>query len=916
MMSDTDLGFIESSSISVYKVQSKIIDGLIKEYRSKGMFINRHAMDSKRQEIEAKIRSKNRVFSASYVAPREKITAEYFNESFSDIYIDLYTLYQQMALMSVDNSRLSITSKDSLLRTKAAINETITQLRLYRFLKLNPQYDDAKFVSFINATNRTKLNPKAEVDIKTRKLKGPTSDTSRLSVARFNLDSVNAEIKHYGGGVSTRDEVTFGIDKSIDDNTETFFADVVLTEGIPNHTYRLSHSKSLKKLGSGWQDGCKFKSNGIVFETIYTFSKTARCNQIRIYPIADYPLKLVDICYKNSDLSDTWKPIPGFDPDNYPETLDWIEWNGHRFHASQIKVVFEQANYSTKIFHLPGNIAKNNQLWAQIIDKNYQESIHNIDLDEVLADKIAVHPEYLSYLNELNDLQENIYNTSLIKESEIKHYDVAESLQEVTLSHMAKTDVDYAREFTDRITQRKPKIEAKRLQFIYGLRSIEINDKTYKPFSFYESQKFTSNSNINEIELDTNENHIESLDGLTTEPYQLTSTEWEIEVGNGIYFPIAPYKNMIEDDDGNRFVKVRDEVLIINRQNRNAITRFKAFLNGNINKPSVLVRKNGVRVSPLAINSGLGGQSWEENYTIDLTSDNRIKINFNDKYFDKRSIYTISYNADSSAAILDLKESLNSDTLEEPEKFRGVEESNRIDLKHYPYIEYGIINDDINWTQDDEEVSRWRFVPSSLNYSVGTISISGNTVSGDSTTWVTNGVKELVTGEFNGLTGAALKVPGDNRIYKIESVEDEDSLTLSDPFETGFLPNGSEATGLPYVIGKIKEIDGQYFGLDNSVYEPLKVYVSDVKALNKTNYNTLEHESFLPVSSQNRIFEYLQAGKYIYFNAPIEGEIEVEYRYLTEYVKVNATLRSHKSYGATATPEISDYMLRLKTSKL
>lgn len=915
-MTDTNLGFITEVSSGLPRIQRAAVLALIEEQRRQNLFVNRQQMSEVQQKILAETRSRGRAFTAPFAANRAPITAEYFNDAFDRIKVDLTILYNQIGIMSSDNARLQAVTNSNFISTKASINELITQLRLFRFLKLNPEFSDAKFVQFANATNRTRFLPKADVDKKSRQLKMPLEQVARLGTSRFNLDRVIGEVTHFGGGISGRDNVNFGIDKSLDDNPETFFADLVLSQGIPSHTYRLSHTSNQRRLGSGWQKGHRFESHGLVFEMKYLFSKTASCNQLRLYPIADYPVRIVDLAYKTSDSVEDWTPVPDFDPANYEETLDWIEWNGRRFHMTQLKVVFEQANYTTNIYHLPTDMLKNNQLWSQILDNGYQSIIHDIELDEVVADKIAVEPGVLPYLNELNDLGVSISKVDLRGSGGRREYDVAETLQGLAIEQMARTNPSEGRNSFDPAIQTSALTEVKRLQFVCGLRVVEVNDNSYVPFSFYESQKFESTSNILEVELATTEEHQTIPDAILGKPFNLTSVEWEIEAGENTFFPIAPVQNKTTTDNGNVFVEIKDEVMVLNKRDNFSITRFPVYSTGTAVAP-IQIRKNGTRLNPMIPNSGLGGQAPQLSYTTEFMSNGHVKVAFNDKYFDQRAVYTISYWAKEEAATIDINDRINSDKTVEPETFDGVDKDNRVQLKYYPYVEYEIVNNADTWIQDDPNIPKWRFVPTTENYTQGTVDVTGGTtVTGYSTNWITGGAQELLTGLVNGISGAAFQLVGDSRIYPISGFTSSEGLVTYDPIETGFLPVGSQATGLPYVIGKVQELDGQNYGLTNVNYEPIEIYVNDVKAINRTDYSTLEHQAFIPVDPSSRIFEYIQAGKNIYFNANIDGKIEIEYRYLTEYLKVNATLRSHKPVNAVTTPLIKDYTVRLKTSKI
>jgi hypothetical protein len=816
-----------------------------------------------------------------------------------------------MAIYSSDLNRLKTVQEDSFIKTKSNILEVLNQLRLFRFLKLNPEYQDAKYINFNTATNRSTAKPKAVVDIQTKKLKLPLDSSQRLAVERFNFQKATATIEQFGGGILTTDPA-FPIENSMDESPDTFWFVTVMSDGIPSHRYRVSHSAN-RQLGSGIQYGNVFESKGMIFSIEYNFSKSIYCNQIKLFPIANYPVRVIDLAYKTNELSTDWLTVPNFDPLDYEETLSWIEWNGPRFGMVTLKLVIEQQNYEKKSLHLPKNLAYNNQLWSQIANSEYNSIVHNIELTEIIADKIAVEPSQLLYLNELNDLGIELSDRDVSNSS--RKIEVIDAIKDVIKKHANQS-----------LEEDTSIIEIKNNFYTCGLRSVEINDNVYQPFGFYESQKFESNANILEVSIETNETHRTVRDGMTANPFYRTSIEWELQTSDNTVFPIVPIQYMSEiyptgTTESQKYCSINDEMLIVNRQTFTAITRFPvpSWVSSSSTSPIVIIRRNGNRLSPIVINSRVGGQPNKYNYKIEYITNNGyryIKVVFNSETFDGRSIYTISYQASYDSAVIDLNSLIDSERVIQPEAFNSTDRDNKVQIKYYPYVEYEIVNSETAWTYNDN--GTWTFTPSYNNYAIGQVSIDPANqyrIVGTNTTWLT-GVTELLTGAIEGRTGAHFKFVGDSNIYKIQTVQSNTGILLDRIVETGFLSAGAAPTGLRYVIGKTIEIDNTVYGLEDVTYEPIKVYVNDIKAINKTNYESLEYPAFTPQDNTTRSYEYIQAGKNIYFNVPINGKIEVDYRYLTQYIKVNALLRSNKVIKATDTPIVEDYTIRIKNSKI
>lgn len=911
-MSETSQKFISSYDSSVPSVQKKLVDSLLNERSRQGFIVTRGQRDV---EVEVKYANLGgKFFSYEDIVPQTTIRGDKFNTDFENIFLDLQTLYAQLAVISSNKSKILAITNDAFIKTRSAINALINQLRLFRFLKSNQEYQDGKYISFTESTNRTSLNPVAVIDSKSKKLKLPLSNDNRYAIGRFNLDRTTAEVSHYGGGIVGSSEGNFAIDNTLDSNPENFWAQSVLIDSLPSYSLLLSHNSNYRKLASGIQNGHVYESNGIVFDLKYQFYKTVHTNNIRLQPIADYPVRVLDIAYKTSTLSSDWITIPDFDPTNYDETLDWIEWNGPRIYMTDLKITIEQQNYTTNIYHIPADLVSNNQLWTQIIDKSFDETVHNLVIDEVISDKIQADPRLITLLNEEYDLNNKLFEQGM-SGKKTRIYDFIERAKGSITNAITKSDSFFEGK---KLFSQAPLVEIKKLQYVCGVRSIEVNDYQYQPFGAYESQKFDTSSNPLEISIDTNEEHRYYTDGITGIKFKNTSIEYEVEIGSNTRIPIAPSNDIIDTSIGTQ-VSVTDEIMIINDQTLTAITRFyvPAFDSNLI--PSIQIRKNGNRYSPLVLNSTVTGAS-KYNYTssyVTVNGHRYIKIVFNGSTFDSRSIYTISYMASIDAAVIDINSNFDSEVTPEPERFTETDKDNKVSLKYFPYVEYSIINNDKVWHQQGTE-QVWEFVPALTNYTLGRITFDTGTpytITGNGTFWEDAGIRGFITGSFYELSGASIQIVGDTNIYPISGVLSNSGLTLSTPIDYGFLPSGVLPTGMQYIIGKTVDIDGTTYGLSNTTYEPVKVYVNDIKSTNMTDYTTLRHNAFIP-QDVTRVYEYIQAGKHIYFNAPINGTIEVVYNHMSEYIKVNALLRNHSVVNPTDTPVISDILIKIKDSKI
>jgi len=96
------------------------------------------------------------------------------------------------------------------------------------------------------------------------------------------------------------------------------------------------------------------------------------------------------------------------------------------------------------------------------------------------------------------------------------------------------------------------------------------------------------------------------------------------------------------------------------------------------------------------------------------------------------------------------------------------------------------------------------------------------------------------------------------------------------------------------------------YTLSENRYTPITITVGGVLANNITNYETLEHPSFSIASRKDNQYQYIQAGKRIYFNQPIIGkEIKVQYNWITNYIALLGTLRCNKLSNPDLTPKVN-----------
>ncbi len=851
-------------------------------------------------ELETlRIRAEDRPFFRAIIAQAtalEPISSRAWNDAQKRIYVDLYALYSTLQLTSERDLYSGELTREKFLQTRAAILKIINEVRLYQFLKANPEYQDAKFINFHAALNETDKRPKAVVDSDVRLLElGPRSRDTQTR-ENFDLRSTQVEIQVLGGtpGGFHND---FNPERMLDANPESFWADMTVCDGPILQEYHPCGDGGL---------GLKIDSEGVLVHVILTLSHVGIANNLRILPFGEFPVRVIDIGYKESIAQGQWMLLPNFQIEE--PTLDWIEVNFEPRTVAQLRITLEQTNYKLNTYHLPEHLVRNAVVWQQIGQESFDNTVAQVHIDGRSEGLLQVNPSELNRLLAIDDFRAALSIDLHSGTDRSRQYSDMASSVHAASEALSQPDPRLADEvnfpvFGTKLSTTRATLELKKYEYVYGLRSVELNNILYQPVGFYSSQKFVSDATVLDVGLTTEERHPTFNDGLGD--YYKTSTEWEIELGRDRRFAIAPKNWDVEGD-----LVVPDEHLVFDRLTMSAVTRLP------IADKATVLRKNGTRVrfdkysvetlvteNPYVVNP-VAPEFRNRNAVPVGTQVGRGLITFLDPdEYEPNAEYTLQYVAQPGSDELQIDGIINSTALLEPEVFEKTNRDHAILLTRFPYVDYNIVNSD-SWTRDDDLDAKWRFRPTLPNYKSGTVTtVNGSpNITGSATQWLAN----IDMTEVN-----VFRIKGEASFYKIQSVSSDGLLTLTETYK------GDSDSALEYNAGQYFESDGILYAFEQSVYEPVRVFVNDVKAYNLTDYVTLEHQAFTDISRAGRQYQYIHAGNVLYFNVPIDGaRIEVYYSWLTEYVRVNAALRCNLPVQTVLTPQVNSARVELRTSKL
>lgn len=795
----------------------------------------------------------------------DRISSEDWNKFVESVFIDLRTIYDSIASLESVSKQMDNVTKADLTQTKAAILKAINQLRVYQFLRRYPQYQDLKLIDFIRGINSDKRTPQAVIDSDIRTLELAPKSYRVISANRAQNRRTVVNVTILGPGKKTGFDNKFSKENIIDTNPNNFWVEVLSSTAPISFIYEAS-----------WGS---YQTKGMVAEVELDFSHVERANNMKLLPFSDYPYNIIDICYKESR-DGNWITLPNFSIKNAIE--DWSEFDFSYITIDTLRVVIEQPNYTRNISNVPTSLINRNALWSLLKEDEYRKEIHEIDLTTRQQGIIDVEPEQLTKLTMLDDVDSSLNDLSFNASQKNKYNDYSKYID--VLNDLADTISpgvgNEIREISSGKTN-EDEDSIKRIityDYLVGIRILQLSSVIYSPLGYYSSGEFVLNGTPVEVQLDTEETHPEFVEDDGVVPYRRTSVEYELEISPNSRFPIVPISTL----DGANYL-VRDELI--------KLTRGNGRLRFTPSASSVTIRKNGKRISMLLV-----------------TLDGR-NINIQDA--DKNAIYTATYVVSEDATKVNFSEALNSTRLSSPEEFSTTDKENKITLKYYPYIIYEVVRDSRFWVKRGDDAI-WDWNPDFFPISTGSIAIN----SGSTTITLTkDSVGDL---DFSDVTFS-----GDIRIWiqntnEILSVDiDSPSAPTSTVAYLQDLYTGSSITSSRFILGRAVELDGTVFGLNIGFYEPISVFVNGIKAKNMTDYFSRQHPALTPIDqTKEKNYQFIQAGKNLYFNGPIEGKITVQYNWLAQYLKLIATLRCNIPVQTIFTPKIDTAKLRVKTTEL
>ena len=827
----------------------------------------------------------------------DPISSERWNAAQERIYADLRTLYAALNIGYIDQAWRSESAREKFRLSKAAILAVLRELRLYEFLRANPDWQDAKFVNFSDSRNETEARPVAVVDPQTRLLELAPRAQQVQSRVQFAGSSTRITVEHLGGGRVSSAGKGFEPERAIDYHEDTFWAQMVMADGPIRQEYVPSGDAGL---------GSRITGLGAMCHVYLWFDRARVANSFRILPFGPFPVRVIDVAYKESDAQTDWKTLPNFRVED--PTLDWIKVHFPVTSLVSMRVTLEQSNYRTALYHLPADLVRNGHLWTRISADRQTQLLHELSLTTAEQARVDVSPSDLAILEASKEFRDAIAGSDISGGRE-NVYGAAVATLKAGVDSLSKIDPSLSQAALEPVQEVAPTVEktlaVRTYEYGYGIREARLDLTLYEPMGHWASPIYRSTSSVLAVSLETEETHQAFDDGMGS--YYKTSVEWEVDAGRGRRYPILPLSAVVGTER-----RVCDELLQINRTTRQAVTRFP------LKDRAILVRENGRRLPVSAFSVQI--QSTEEVASIYQTAGTdfssgfvgqrlpasvmlgRGLVSISADEFDPNAIYTVTYLTTEAATEINLDEDLNSVDLDGPDTFESTNRNHQIRLSTFPFVDYGIIHSS-EWVKIAGQAA-WRFSPTQANIINGIVDLTSGSasVAGHDTTWLS---------QIDSSKTYAIRKRGSTKIYVVDTISGNGAITLSSPYEE------ETETDVEYELGQVYFSDGRAYAFDKNVYEPIRVFVNDVRATSFTDYEALEHTAFSESPRRGKQIQFIHSGDLIYFNQPIEdAKIEVHYSWLTNGIQVRGTLRCNQPAYTVITPVINSARLQMKTSRL
>lgn len=785
------------------------------------------------------------------------VTSEELNDIYRSIFLDLSGAFRHASRAATTIVEHDTFQMEALSGSRDALRKVLNDLRVFLFLKNNPEFDDVKLVDFGSGqTGRNMVSGPigAQIDPETSVLRLRERTRQQIESRRGALTpAVTSEVLSAGIPFASK---SFKPENAIDPRRDTFWAEVVLAERPVRTQY----------------DGTDY--DGTIVQLTIDLARTEFVNEIAIQPFSEFPMRVLDI-EVSTDNGTTWTTVTGFQVSDF--TTDWIEQRFDRVEANAFRVTVHQPSFTERVFLLPRDQVSHALIWDQVIQAHFEAHVNTDNVPGSLIGLTEQDEDAIPYVNSLESMDNALAATPRLGESDLDEFirqmrastaflaTIDPESQDVVFEALTGEQVEEAQ-----VSQEF--LELRKVEYVVGAFNVRIADVGFEPVSIYQSPRFRSVSDPQELSLEVDETVTEVDDPESSSTVQVTSTEYNLNLAKDRRVPIVPI--------GTTRVT---EFVFVDERTRKGTTRFTPAGTPNAT----------LRASVASVPAG----------SFSLTGKT---LSVDAGYFQRSHRYVLSYDIAAGQDTVDPQTLFDSKPVRTPEIFTGTEVDGSIQLRNIPFVAMEIINGaegpNPDWVRVDPEDAKYV-----LRADKAPLVIDG--VSYGSATGALTGAVSATATSFSVSGGASFPAAGGT--IEVENSSGRREKMTYTSFSSGTFSGVTRAVqGTPNLSFASSDTVRLASAL---VYQPILVTVDGIKARNVTDYLSGENPAFVAPDPRRREYSFIQAGRSIFFNDQIINKrIEVQYNTLVEYLQLQATLRCNTPVVHPVTPVISEYKIRVK----
>lgn len=559
------------------------------------------------------------------------LSSRHLNREFEQIYLTLSALYRFLADLEKLQSTHQALADSDLSGLEQGVLKLLEDIRNFRILKLNPDWNDVKVISFRDGRNLSPSALRAVVDTHSQELiQKPILKSRILERAGSLRPSMEIEVLSDGlSGVGRKDH---GPENAIDPSPETFWAEVLFAERPVFTTY----------------DSELYE--GVIVQATVDLKQLELLNTFEIKPFGLYPIRILNL--ETSTDGETFSPLSDFEEPS--ASLSWSNFRTDPVAARFVRLTLLQESFRGQEFLVPKKSIENHRLLDLLAEEDLR-LFSDTRVDSEFETRLADFDQGArTLLDGLQPLEAGL-GTTVLPAAELGPAERLKLLLSPSLGSPSGSALSLLKR-EETAPQELSSIF--KIEYVLGLQHFEIGFTEYEPRSVYESPAFALTNTLFELALEAEETHATLLDGSTEIP--ASTVRYDVE--------LAPYRSapIVPLGTGEIF-----EVVTVDPATR---TGFVRFATSTSNPP---VFRNGTRL-----------ESGDYTFT---PGDRKLEISNN--AFLNRSHYLIRYVPTEGQDRLDVRELFTSLPIPRPEVFSGTDPAGRVRLSAAPFVNYEVVYD-------------------------------------------------------------------------------------------------------------------------------------------------------------------------------------------------------------------------------